>query len=105
MNELQNLSTEYLFEKLLPSSMNVDGEIYHFKMIKGSNGYIINYENDHNIQLGEAHRSDATLRRTVEGMIFWLKLRGYTRYMPYDYRKRYERIFNIYIPNPRVIST
>lgn len=97
-NKLEHLSTDYLFDKLLPAFVNVNGELYHFKMIKGRKGPLIMYKtqtllNKEDVTLGNTHRSDSTLRGVAIKMILWLNEFGYSYYMPYGYRERYKDVF------------
>ena len=109
MKELEKLKTDYLFDKLLPSFLNVEGELYHFNMIKGKTGPMITYETNKNVQLenvenmplASTYRSGDDLRDVCEKTISWLKEFDYIKYMPYGYKERYEKIFNIEIEHSR----
>ena len=109
MKQLENLTTDYLFDKLLPSFINIDGELYHFNMIKGKNGPMITYETNEKIQLENVknmslaftYRTGDDLRDVLEKTINWLKEFGYVKYMPYGFKERYENIFNIEIEHSR----
>lgn len=103
MNELQNLSTEYLFEKLLPSVITKDGEYFHIKISKSNEGTTISYETSEGLQLSGSLKSNKSLRIVIEMIIFWIKTCDMVTYMPYEYRKSYERVFNIHIDNPKVV--
>jgi hypothetical protein len=109
MKDLEKLTTDYLFDKLLPSFINVDGELYHFNMIKGKNGPMITYETNSDIQLenvrhmplASTYRTGDNLRDVCEKTIKWLIEFDYVKHMPYGFKERYERIFNIQVEHSR----
>lgn len=106
---LENTSVaEDLFE-MLPSFLNVDGELYHFKMIKGKNGPMITYETDNGNQasnhkympLASTYRTGNDLRDVCRKTIQWLYEFNYVQYMPYGYKEKYETMFKTKIEHSR----
>lgn len=90
----ENLTTDELF-KALPSFINVDGDLYHFKLIKGGKRVNVSYQmnqSEGGKSLGNTHRSAKTLKETLKSMLDWLIEFGY-------YNKRSENILVDMIKN------
>ena len=85
--ETKNLSTDDLF-KALPSFVNVDGDFYHFSLVKGLNRIIVCYQMNQNEGgkcLENTNRSGKTTKDALKSMLDWLIQFGY-------YNKKSENI-------------
>lgn len=90
MINIDNLTTDKLFDDLLPSFINIDGELYYFSLIKGRDGVIIIYETRGNKSLGSTYRIGDNLRDVCEKTIKWLIEFDYVKYMPIGYKEKYQ---------------
>lgn len=99
---LDKLTTDYIFEQLIPSFINVNGDLYHFNMIKGNNGITIIYktnsytqsETDNTKYYTLFRRRGDNLRDVCGKTIRWLIEFDFVKYMPYGFKERYDMIFN-----------
>lgn len=103
--ELKELTTDYLFDYLIPPFINIEGELYHLNVFKSKNGVTICYESDlrdgESASMGATVRKGETLREVCIKAATWLFEFGYVPYMPYGYKSRYETISNIKIEHSR----
>lgn len=100
-NVLEYLTTDYLFDELLPPFVNIDGKLYHFETMFGKRGVHIKYKTETGDYLGQTWREGKTLREASLSMIHWLFKFDYIKYTPFGYREKYENIFNVKIEHSR----
>lgn len=72
--DIEKLNTDELF-KALPSMINMNGNFYHFKLIKGAKRIIVRYQtnvDEGSRCLGSTSRSGDTLKDALKSMVGWL---------------------------------
>lgn len=70
----ENLNTDELFEAL-PSFINVEGDLYHFGLIKGSKRIIIDYtmnKSEGRKALCQTYWSGKTIKEALKNCLDWL---------------------------------
>jgi len=70
----ENLNTDELFEAL-PNFINVEGELYHFSLIKGSKRIIIDYtmnKSEGGKSLCQTYWSGKTIKEALKNCLDWL---------------------------------
>lgn len=91
-------TTEDLFN-MIPPFLNIDGDVYHFNMVKGDIGPMIAYEKNDKM-LADNVRDPETIINYGSGKdlkdvciktIKWLKDFGYIEYMPEGYKEKYDK--------------
>lgn len=86
---------------MLPSNINLDGHLYHFRLTKGNHGIYIQYIDSDGEYLKNTWRSGDTLNLASKSMVEWLYKFEFVQYMPYGYKKKYEVLFNTKINHSR----
>lgn len=74
IKEIEKLNTDELF-KALPAFVNVGGDLYFFKLIKGNNRIIVEYkmnDSEGGKYLGSTYRGGKTLNSAMRSMLGWL---------------------------------
>ncbi len=95
-----------LFFNMLPEFININGKLYHFNLSKGKRitiSYQTNRDEDGVIEyLGETFRdSEISLKDVCEKMVNWLFKFEYVQYMPFGYKKMYDKMFNTNVIHSR----
>jgi hypothetical protein len=72
--DFTELTTDELF-LIMPSFVNVCGDLYHFNLIKGNKRFIISYEQNQSEGgriLNNTRRSDKKIKKALLSMLYFL---------------------------------